>query len=141
MKRNLLENIKAVPYSTGTAVDRLGFLSAVLGINIATVDANAIATVTVTDCDTENGTFEAVSDTRIFLDETVVTRDSEGRFIKSSVSVPVSASELVNIDIDLVGCKQYVKVAVDYAANGAAATASATYVLSLGDSGSTPVNI
>ncbi len=34
MKRELLQNVKVMPYTSGDVLDRSGFLSAVLGIKI-----------------------------------------------------------------------------------------------------------
>jgi len=53
MKRLLLESTKAVPYTPGQAADRLGALSGVLGLSVTAADADAVATITVTHCDTE----------------------------------------------------------------------------------------
>lgn len=35
MKRELLENVKVQPYTSGSAIDREGYLSAVLGVSLA----------------------------------------------------------------------------------------------------------
>ena len=35
MKRNLFQNVTAIPYKSGEAIDRTGFLSAVIGANVA----------------------------------------------------------------------------------------------------------
>ena len=32
MKRNLFQNVTAIPYKSGEAIDRTGFLSAVIGV-------------------------------------------------------------------------------------------------------------
>jgi len=45
----------------------------------------------------------------------------------------VAAGELVNIDVDLIGCKEYIKVQAEYSAAGAAATVTSDYALALGD--------
>ena len=34
MKRELLENVKVQPYTSGDAIDREGYLSAVLGVSL-----------------------------------------------------------------------------------------------------------
>ena len=56
MKRELLENVKVKPYTSGDAIDREGYLSAVLGVSLgaATGTPNGITVkVTFTECDTE----------------------------------------------------------------------------------------
>ena len=73
-------------------------------------------------------------DERIFLDDTIIERDAAGGFVKSSVTVPVAAGQLVNVDIDLLGCKRFVKIGVDYGT----ASVTAACVLILGDYSETP---
>ena len=58
MKRELLENVKVQPYTSGSAIDREGYLSAVLGVSLgaATGTPTGITVkVTFTECDTESG--------------------------------------------------------------------------------------
>lgn len=133
MKRLLFENIKVMPYANGQVTDRLGVLSGVLGINVTAVDDSAAAVVAVTHCDTRDGTFEPVKDDGIFLGETVVERDPTGKIIQCSASVPVTAGQLINVDIDLLGCKQYIKVNVTYVAKAVTVSATAEYAIVLGD--------
>jgi len=121
MKRQLLQNVKVLPVTSGTTViDRDGFLSAVLGVTAAA--AGDIA-VSVTHCDTAAGTFEAVKDDRMFgLNTTVGTGGAV------STSVTAAKDELVNVGIDLIGCKQFVTV-----------TAVGVFAITLGDSDRQPV--
>ena len=42
MKRALLENVKVIPYTLGTAIDRDGFLSAIVAANITAGDSAGI---------------------------------------------------------------------------------------------------
>ena len=59
MKRALIQNVKVMPYTLETAIDREGYLSAILA---ASVTAGTSAKVSVTHCDTESGSYEAVPD-------------------------------------------------------------------------------
>lgn len=90
MKRNLFQNIKAQPYTAGGAVDRDGFLSAVLTVKASAAGTLAVA---VTHADTADGTFEAVTDERLIV----------------SGCGTVAKDELAQVNIDLLGCKRYVK--------------------------------
>lgn len=137
MKRELLESVKAIPYTLEQVVDRLGALSAVLGISVTSATDDAQATVTVTHADASDGTFEAVPDERIFLEDTIVERDSTGKFVRSIATMPVVTGDLLNVDIDLLGCKQFVKVAVTYD-GGASPSVTAAYALTLGDNHTNP---
>ena len=117
MKRALFETIKVIPGGVGVVINRSGFLSAVLGVNVsAAVDEELV--LTVEHCDTESGTFEEVDDSHIGV---------EGPLRK----VIVNAGDLANMDIDLIGCKEYVKITVT-------TNATATYALTLGDPAQAP---
>lgn len=139
MKRILFESIKTMPYTPDQPVNRLGALSSVLGIQVSAADPNTVATITVSHCDTVGGTYAPVLDERLFLDNTIVGRDSAGKITQASTVVPVAAGELLNLDIDLIGCDQFVKINAEYSAAGVAATVTATYALTLGDYNSPPL--
>ena len=109
MKRELLKNVKVMPYTLETAIDREGFLSAVLGI---AVTAGETVTVAVTHCDEESGSYKAVEDKMLVVD--------------GESTIAVSGVQLVNVDLDLVGCKRYIKINVT-------GGATATYAVVLGD--------
>ena len=115
MKRGLLQTVRVLPYTSGAVIDRAGFLSAVLG---ATASTAGTLSATVTHSDTENGTYEAVPDPYIVLGEPAETE--------------LEAGGTVNVDIDLVGCKQFVKIM-------AGGTATATLAVALGDKATMPV--
>lgn len=123
MKRELIQNVKAVPYTNGDAIDRAGFLSAVLAVKAA---AAGDMTVAVTHSDTATGTFENVPDACLFV----------GGGASAS---GLKAGDIANFDIDLVGCKQFVKLT----ASGAAATPASGGTLAcavvLGDHAQDPV--
>lgn len=122
MKRELIQNVKVQPYTSGDALDRTGFLSGVIGAVIGTAGA---LTLTVTHSD-DNTTFEAVTDKLVFPEK----QTEGGTFTTEELAV----GDVVNIDIDLLGLKNYVKIT----ASGAAAT-STTLAIALGDKHVQPV--
>ena len=129
MKRALFETVKVLPYTSGTSIDLRGYLSARLGL-VAT-GAGALKII-VKDCDTAGGTFTQVHDTRLFLEATRITRDSEQKITDVFTTATVAVGDELQLDIDLVGCKQFVQVIV----SGAGA---ATAALALGDRDTSPV--
>lgn len=137
MKRMLLDSQKVIPITLTDAVDRLGAQSAILAANISTATADAVATVTVLDADIANGTFEPVLDIRLFMNDSIITRDAQGRITQVSSNVPVAAGDLLNVGIDLISCRQYVQFVVSYA-GGASPSVSATYAVALGDYNQNP---
>lgn len=123
MKRELLQNAQVAPYTSGAVVNRMNFLSMIFA---AAVTAAGALTLTVEHCDTEGGTFEAVTDTHI--------APHEGAIEGGVISITAAAGDTVQVDIDLVGCKQFVTIT----ASGAAAS-GATYAFALGDPEYAPV--
>lgn len=122
MKRELIQNVKVQPYTSGDALDRTGFLSGVIGAVIGTAGA---LTLTVTHSD-DNSTFEAVTDKLVFPE-----KQTEGGTFTTE---ELAANDVVNIDIDLVGLKNFVKIT----ASGAAASGT-TLAVALGDKHVQPV--
>lgn len=118
MKRELVQNVKAIPYTNGDVIDREGFLSAVVAVSAA---ADGKMELKVTHSDTADGTFVDVTDTRLVV---------EG---KAEVD-GLKANDIANFDIDLVGCKQFIKVTVSGTASEGAACA-----VVLGDPAQAPV--
>ena len=112
MKRELLQNVKTIPYTSGDVIDRTGFLSAIAAV--CTKTAGSIK-LEVTHADAADGTFETVSDTRLF-----VSGNGETDGLK--------AGETANFDLDLIGCKPFIKITL----SGTAAEGSAAAVV-LGD--------
>ena len=130
MKRELFQNITAIPYTSGDAIDKTGFLSAVIGANIA---AGAKMTVKVEHSD-DGETFVPVTDELVFPE--AKTKGGEYTFknepIKAEdVEGDVPAGGVVNIDVDLVGLKNIVKFTVTGNDGG--------LVVVLGDSAAQPV--
>ena len=125
MKRELFQNVTAIPYTSGDAIDRSGFLSAVVAVKAA---AAGDVKVVITHSDTTTGTFEAVSDEKLFIG------GDEAKGLK--------ADETADFDIDLVGCKQFIKVTLSgtAAATGSGDTAeTAACAVVLGDAAEQPV--
>ncbi len=125
MKRALFQNITAIPYTSGSAIDRTGFLSAVIGANVA---SGASVTVKVEHSD-DGETFVPVTDKLVFPEKQ--TAGGEYTFENPAVEGAEDASSVVNIDVDLLGLKAVVKFTVT-GADGALAVV-------LGDSISQPV--
>ncbi len=125
MKRALFQNITAIPYASGSAIDRTGFLSAVIGANVA---SGASVTVKVEHSD-DGETFVPVTDKLVFPEKQTV--GGEYTFENPAVEGAEDASSVVNIDVDLLGLKAVVKFTVT-GADGALAVV-------LGDSISQPV--
>ena len=122
MKRNLFENIKVQPYTSGDAVEKAGFLSGILGCKIGTAGK---LTLTVTHGDT-NAAADAVTDERVFPE----SKTTGGVYEIDGLA----KDDVVNIDIDLLGLKDYVKIT----ASGTAA-ANTVLALALGDANKMPV--
>lgn len=137
MKRELLENVKVQPYTSGDAIDREGYLSAVLGVSLgaATGTPTGITVkVTFTECDTESGSYTPVADKLVVPGKTT---DGTGAV---TIEADPAGSELHNIDIDLVGCKQFIKATVAVECTGGSATScTATCAIALGDKNVQPV--
>lgn len=123
MKRELIQNVKAIPYTSGEAIDRAGFLSAVCAVKAAAAGNMKVA---VTHADTSTGTFEAVPDACLF-----VGGGDEAKDLK--------VGDIANFDIDLVGCKQFVKLTVSGAVATVAEGATLGCSLVLGDPAQAPV--
>lgn len=115
MKRELFQNITAIPYKSGDAIDRTGFLSAVIGANVA---ADGTMTVKVEHSD-DGVTFVPATDERVFPEKQ--TTDGEYTFKSEPAEGAEEAGGAVNVDVDLVGLKTFVKFTVtgnDETANG-----------------------
>lgn len=137
MKRELLENVKVQPYTSGDAIDREGYLSAVLGVSLgaATSTSTGITVkVTFTECDTEGGSYTPVADKLVVPGKTT---DDTGAV---TIEADPAGSELHNIDIDLVGCKQFIKATVAVECTGGTSpSCTATCAIALGDRGAAGV--
>lgn len=137
MKRELLENVKVQPYTSGDAIDREGYLSAVLGVSLGAATGNPTGItvkVTFTECDTECGSYTPVADKLVVPGKTT---DDTGAV---TIEADPAGSELHNIDIDLVGCKQFIKATVAVECTGGTSpSCTDTCAIALGDKNVQPV--
>lgn len=97
MKRELYNNVKVIPGGTAAAIDRSGFLSAIVAASVTEASEKKKLAFTVTHCDTQDGDFAAVDDAYIGIDGPLR-------------EVEVKTGDMLNVDIDLLGCKQYIKI-------------------------------
>ena len=126
MKRNLIQNVKAIPYTSGEVIDRTGFLSAVVAVSALAAGNVKLA---VTHADASDGTFEAVTDERLVMGGTDEAKD-------------LKTGDIANFDLDLLGCKNFIKVTLsgDAAASGSGDSAkTAACAVVLGDHHTQPV--
>jgi len=120
MKRATLSNIRVIPALSGDdVIDRQGFLSAVVAATVTAVGSNPVLKFKVQHCDTEAGTFEDITDTMAFL---------------HGAGGTVAQDQTYNIDLDLLGCKQYIKIIPQPSAG-----VTAEYAVALGDNSAVPV--
>lgn len=137
MKRELLENVKVQPYTSGDAIDREGYLSAVLGVSLGAANGpptGITVKVTFTECDTKGGSYTPVADKLVVPGKTT---DDTGAV---TIEAAPAGSELHNIDIDLVGCKQFIKATVAVECTGGTSpSCTATCAIALGDKNVQPV--
>lgn len=126
MKRELIQNVKAIPYTSGEVIDRTGFLSAVVAVSAL---AAGNVKLEVTHADTASGTFESVSDERLMVGGANEVKD-------------LKADDIANFDLDLLGCKPFIKITLSGTAaatgSGDAAKTAACAVV-LGDHYAQPV--
>lgn len=137
MKRELIQNIKVIPYKSGGAIDRERFLSGVLAVSLgaATGEPTGITVkIAVTECDTQAGGYTAVKDKHVFIDHTA---DGEGAI---TLTADKSGNELHNLDLDLAGCKKFIKITVTVNCAGVSTPkCDATCAIALGDNAVQPV--
>ena len=137
MKRELIQNVKVTPYTSETAIDRDGFLSAVLGVLVGTpsgAPTGLAVKLTVTECDTEGGSYSPAADKLIPVDKAL---DADGSI---SLETDAAGGSLVNFDLDLVGCKQFIKATVAVECTGGSSpSCTATCAIALGDKNVQPV--
>lgn len=137
MKRALIQNVKVTPYTSEDAIDREGFLSAVLGVLVGTptgTPTGLAVKLTVTESDEESGSYTPAADKLIPIDKAL---DGDGVI---SIDTDAAGGALVNIDLDLVGCKQFVKIKYEITCTGGSSpSCSATAALVLGDASEVPV--
>ena len=106
MKKKLIASCRVRPYTSGAAIDRQNFGSAVLGLKVAAATGSPTAAtlkLALTESDTSSGTFAAVSDKQALIGGLL---DADGAV---TMDIPVTGSE-AQIGIDLTGCKRFVKI-------------------------------
>lgn len=110
MKRAFFQSVLVLPYKSGDIIDREGYLSAVVG---AVVSSGGSMTMTVEHSD-DGTTFVPVTDERVFPEQP--TKDGKYTFKESAPAEgeeAVDTTGVVNIDVDLLGLKQFVKLTVE----------------------------
>lgn len=140
MKKKLIDSCRVRPYTSGAAIDRQNFGSAVLGLKVAAATGSATGSPTaaalklvLTESDASSGTFAAVSDKQALIGGLL---DADGAV---TMDIPVAGGE-AQIGIDLTGCKRFVKITGTVSfTGGTTPAATATYALALGDPAQEPV--
>lgn len=137
MKRALIQNVKVTPYTSEDVINREGFLSAVLGVLVGTptsTPTGMAVKLTVTESDEEAGSYTPAADKLIPIDKAL---DADGAI---SVDTDAAGGALVDFDLDLVGCKQFVKIKFEIVCTGGSTpSCTATAALALGDASEVPV--
>jgi hypothetical protein len=124
MKRILFDTVYSLPYTQGDVIDRNGYLSLVFAQDIGETELDELV-ITVTHSDTEGGDFEATTDERLIV---------------GYPRIPVEGSGIVNVNIDLLGCKRYVKITSSAEPTTETETSSAAAcTVTLGDAQYLPV--
>ena len=126
MKKKLIDSCRVRPYTSGAAIDRQNFGSAVLGLKVAAATGSPTAAalkLVLTESDTSSGTFATVSDKQALIGGLLDADGGEAQ-----------------IGIDLTGCKRFVKITGTVSfTGGTTPAATATYALALGDPAQEPV--
>lgn len=136
MKRQLFKNVSVVVTPSGKVVDREGFLSAILAVSVGEVTGTpdkVTLSVKLEHADTKDGEFKEVPDTMLNPEQATVQGGIPDREIESG-------QELA-IDIDLLGCKKFIKVTptITFKGGTTPAAAGAGYAMVLGDPSESPV--
>lgn len=134
MKRTLLENHKVI--LEPEVVDREGFLSAIFALKASgdVVDGTTV-NIMISHSDAEDGEFESVPDPEVYPSVRVDDK-KPGELGK----IGVTGNEDMNIDIDLLGCRRFVKITVSFKdKDGAETEVTHTSAVVLGDSVNFPV--
>lgn len=126
MKRALFDTVAVLPFESGDITPRLGYESAILAVTVA---SGASATVKVEHSDAEDGTFVQVPDSRLFIDNPVNTDGNA--ILDNTEDVEAAEGESIqdgvfNLNIDLIGCKEFIKITVTGGTAGALALGDAT---------------
>lgn len=136
MKRTLFKTVSLIPAPGGKVIDREGFLSAVLAVSIGEITGNptaAVLSVKVEHADEADGEFEAVPDTMLNPEQATLEGGIPDR--------KIAGGEELSMDLDLLGCKQFIKVTPSITFEGGTSpeASEAAYAVALGDSVKNPV--
>lgn len=131
MKRELFDNVKLIGKADNAIIDRSGCLSGVLAVSVGAITGNPTASdlsIAITHADTEDGTFKPVTDTMIGMEE----HPSQDGVLNK---IAVKSDDKIAINMDLLGCKQYIKItpSIKFTGGTSPAAANASYALVLGD--------
>ena len=137
MKRELFDNVKLIVKADNAVIDRIGCLSGVLAVSIGAITGNPTASdlsIAITHADTEDGTFNPVTDAMIGMEEHPA---KDGILNK----VAVKTNDELSINLDLIGCKQFIKITptIKFTGGTSPAAANASYALVLGDPSNSPL--
>lgn len=131
MKRELFDNVKLIGKADNVVIDRSGCLSGVLAVSVGAITGNPTASdlsIAITHADTEDGTYKPVTDAMIGM---VEHPSIDGVLNK----IAVKSDDQIAINLDLLGCKQYIKItpSIKFTGGTSPAAANASYALVLGD--------
>lgn len=90
MKKKLIDSCRVRPYTSGAAIDRQNFGSAVLGLKVAAATGSPTAAalkLVLTESDASSGTFAAVSDKQALIGGLL---DADGAV---TMDIPVAGGE------------------------------------------------
>lgn len=135
MKRELLDNVKVIPGAAGKVIDRGGFLSAVLAVSVGEFEGEpdgAVLSLLMEHADTADGEFLPVADTMVNPEQMVPAGGIPDR--------EIADGEELSLNLDLVGCKRYIRITPGIAFTGGTSpdAADAAYALVLGDPNVSP---
>lgn len=141
MKRALIQNVKVTPYTSEGAIDREGFLSGILAVKVGSPSGSPTGMavkLTITESDEEGGVYAPVKDKLVCVGNAPL--DDAGVISVTTDAAGGAGGALVNIDLDLVGCKQFVKIKYEITCTGdSSPSCTATAALALGDASEVPV--
>lgn len=137
MKRALIQSVKVTPHTSEDDINREGFLSGILAVKVGSPSGSPTGMavkLTITESDQSGTGYAPVKDKLVCVGNAPL--DDAGAI---SVTTDAAGGALVNFDLDLVGCKQFIKIKVEVVCTGdSSASCTATAALVLGDKAYTP---
>jgi len=118
MKRALFDTVKVRPHAIADAIDREAYLSLVLGIVCSAATATPSVTFKLQHAATSDGSFVDVPD-----ELAIITKQP----------ISLAKNGVYQLNVDLLGCKRFVKVVPTIEG-----TATLAYALALGDNPTQP---